>query len=96
MNELPPCALEPVVNGEGVTVGYEPVEAPPCGERLDLDDRGVHLVCDRPLGHERDPFRMKHRQVLPTNYPVLWCDDGCAHRCPGPLSALARIRGHVD
>jgi hypothetical protein len=85
MNEMPPLAL---VEDWGSKARFVSVEAPPCGNRLDLDEHGVHLSCDQPKGHEG-----RHRQVLAPDHPVYWCDDDCAHRCSGPLSALAKLRG---
>jgi hypothetical protein len=88
--DFPAPALVELADGEG----FAPVEAPACGERLDLDDHGIHLRCDQVKGHgSRDnTFTGRHRQVLPGGHPVWWCDDGCAHVCSGPLSALHILR----
>lgn len=95
MPDLPPTALEMTFDETLGTMVFRPVEAPPCGERLDLDDHGVHLTCDLVRGHQdaTNKPETKHRMVLPgTNHPTFWCDDDCAHQCLGPLSALAIIR----
>lgn len=85
--ELPPMALEEVVNRVTGEITWRPVEAPPCGARLDMPEHGVRLVCDLPRDHHG-----KHAMVLGGNYPLHWCDDNCAHRCDVPLSALYKIR----
>lgn len=79
--ELPPLALDYTDHG------WCHVEAPPCGERLDIDSRGVHLVCDLPKGHPS-----KHYDVIgPDNiHAVKWCDDECAHGCEDFLSGQLR------
>jgi len=71
---------------------YSTVEAPRCGNRLDLDSKGVHLTCDRIEGHTDEIGTGRHRAVLPVDHPVFWCGDECASMCSGPLSALAMIR----
>jgi hypothetical protein len=89
MTDLPRCAMELVFTIEGGVV-YRPVEAPPCGARLDIDTRGVHLACDRIVGHqdeEREDWS-KHRAVIDAElgYALLWCEDDCAHRCQSWLA----------
>lgn len=88
MSELPPTALEEQFDGKGGTV-FRQVEAPPCGERLDMPEHGVWLVCDLPRGH---PINTKHCMVLAGKFPLRWCDDNCAHHCDGPLSTLYKLR----
>jgi hypothetical protein len=44
MNEMPPLAL---VEDWGSKARFVSVEAPPCGNRLDLDEHGVHLLVRR-------------------------------------------------
>ena len=80
-------ALE--VTPDGLVV---PVEAPPCGATLDIPDRGIHLVCDRPAGHPSPLIR--HRQFLRTDPPhaVGWCDDHCAQPCEPLRGFLEGIR----
>lgn len=92
--EFPASALEMYheqINGHVYARRFRPIEAPACGERLDLDNHGLHLRCDEPKGHSA---LIKHRQVLPGDHPVYWCDDGCARRCTGPLSALFILRAN--
>lgn len=88
MSSLPPMALE--VTPDGIVF---PVEAPPCGERLDIPERGVHLVCDRPAGHT-DPgdssvMATRHRHIIRLSPPhaVAWCNDHCAQPCE-PLAGV--------
>jgi hypothetical protein len=89
MNDVPPMSLE--VTPEGLVV---PVEAPACGERLDIPERGIHLICDRPAGHsscgyESTVLSIKHRHILQMNPPqaVGWCGTQCAQPCE-PLRAV--------
>jgi hypothetical protein len=87
MSQLPPMALE--VTPEGLVI---PVEAPACGERLDIPDRGIHLVCDRPAGHQAGHLR--HRQIIQLSPPhgVAWCDDHCAQPCEPLKGVLEGLR----
>jgi hypothetical protein len=86
-------ALE--VTPEGLVV---PVEAPPCGATLDIPDRGIHLVCDRPAGHtipcRGSVLATRHRQFLQLSPPhaVGWCDDHCAQPCEPLRGFLDTIR----
>ena len=71
-------------------VTFHPIEAPPCGARLDLNARDVHIVCDRIAGHQdedRDDWS-KHRAVIDAaaGYALHWCEDDCAHRCDHELA----------
>lgn len=83
-----PLALE--VMPDGVVC---PVEAPPCGATLDIPHAGLHLVCDRPAGH--DSPLVRHRQFLRIDPPhaVAWCSDHCSEPCEpwrGTLETLRR------
>jgi hypothetical protein len=92
-----PYALEEATDEQGRPC-WLPIECPPCGQRLDLDDNGVHLVCDKPAGHnERASWPPnRHRQVLAAHEAAEWCVEGCAHVCSGPQMALAYIRGYAS
>jgi hypothetical protein len=94
MSELPPCAMAEVPGPDGVT--YHPVESPPCGHRLDIEHRNVHLVCDHLPDHQR--WGTKHRAVIDAagGYALYWCWDSCAHRCEHVLAnCLAEIRAEI-
>lgn len=81
-----PLALE--VTHDGLVV---PVEAPPCGARLDIPHAHIRLVCDRPAGHGPG---MRHRQFLTTSPPhaVGWCDDHCSNPCEPLKGVLKTLR----
>jgi hypothetical protein len=88
VSSLPPSALE--VTPEGLVI---PVEAPPCGQTLDIPEKGIHLVCDRPAGHQvasgQGILATRHRQIIQRDPPhgVGWCDDHCGQPCE-PLSGV--------
>ena len=84
---LPPVALEVMADGY-----YRAVEAPPCGDPLDIDSHDIHLKCDRPANHSEP----RHRQVLSLQPPhaVQWCDDGCSRPCEPLRGYLQELRGY--
>jgi len=87
MSSLPPMGLE--VTPEGLVI---PVEAPPCGATLDIPERHIHLVCDRPGGHQAGHLR--HRQIIQLSPPqaVGWCDDHCSQPCEPLRGVLDLLR----
>jgi hypothetical protein len=92
--DLPPCAMVETDGIEGPT--FRPVEAPPCGHRLDIDDRNVHLVCDHLPGHHARGA--KHRAVIDATagYALYWCWDDCANKCEHVLAnCLAEIQADI-
>jgi hypothetical protein len=87
VSTLPPMALE--VTPEGLVI---PVEAPACGATLDIPQKGIHLVCDRPAGHQAGHLR--HRQIIQLDPPhgVGWCDDVCGEPCEPLRGILEGLR----
>jgi len=92
VSSLPPMGLE--VTPEGLVI---PVEAPACGATLDIPERHVHLVCDRPAGHQAGTYGVlatRHRQIIQLSPPqaVGWCDDHCSQPCEPLKGVLDLLR----
>jgi len=84
--ELPPLGWIVTPDGKAVAV-----EAPPCGEALDVPARDVLLKCNMPKGHSD-----RHSQILilidrPV-YWISWCDGRCSAPCDHLEGVIAQLR----